>query len=115
MVYLLEDNEEDPRWEGPYLPLLRDDTGQFLIFNNGPGKDHGKIHLYSSSLGFIDDPISYYDSVPAMIETTLLSYEQEAFVYDDAKDWLKIDRNKYAKIAKAINQRSKYWDQIKIR
>jgi hypothetical protein len=115
MVYLLEDNKTDPRWEGPYLPLLRDDTGQFLIFNNGSGKNHGKIHLYSSSLGFIDDPISYFDSIPAMIETTLLSYEQEAFVCGDTEDQLKIHRHKYAKIAKAINRKSAYWDRIKIK
>jgi hypothetical protein len=112
MVYLLEDNKTDPRWEGPYLPLLRDDTGQFLIFNNGFGENRGKIHLYSSSLGFINDPISYYDSIPAMIETTLLSYEQEAFIYDDTEDRLKIDRRKYAKIAKEINRKSAYWESV---
>jgi hypothetical protein len=109
MVYLLEDNEDDPRWVGPYLPLLRDDTGQFLIFNNTPGKEHGKIHLYSSSLGFIDEPISYYDSIPAMIETTIQAYEQGALVYDDAKDWLRKDRQKLAGISKAINRQSEYW------
>lgn len=41
-------------WKDWFVPLVADSTGQYLLFNNKPGSDYGKIHLFSASLMFIE-------------------------------------------------------------
>jgi hypothetical protein len=96
-------------WKDAFIPLIADTTGDYLLFNNQEGNDYGKIHLYSVSLFFIDEPISYYDSLGAMIETTIQSYINSAFKYNAAKQRLEVDAHKHHEIAKEINVNSKIW------
>jgi hypothetical protein len=108
----VEINKGDPIWNNFFIPLITDTTGQFLLFNNKSNGDYGKIHLYSPSLFFIDEPISYYDSISAMIETTIQAYKHGALKYDSIEDWLEEDVPKFREIAKKINKNSKYWQLL---
>ena len=95
-------------WEEHFIPLATDGTGLYLLFNNKAGANYGKIYLYSVSLLFIE-PVSYYDSLAAFIETTILDYEQEALVYDAHENWLDEDSRKHEEIAAGVNVGSDHW------
>jgi hypothetical protein len=99
---------DDQIWDASFIPLATDRTGLYLLFNNKPGEDYGKIYLYSVSLLFTE-PVSYYDSLSAMLETAILDYEQQALVYDPKKNWLNEDHKKHREIAKRVNIHSDYW------
>jgi hypothetical protein len=106
-------NKTDPIWDDSFIPFITDSTGQFFLFNNSPGNNYGKIHLYSVSLFFIEEPISYYDSIGSMIETTIEAYSTGALKYDPDEDWLDEDIEKFYKIAKTINKNSDRWTKVK--
>ena len=103
-------NKNDARWDNQLLiPLVTDSTGQYILFNNEPGNDYGKLYLYSASLLVAIETIGYYDSISAMIETTIEAYEQGIQKYDEVEDWLDTDIKGYRKIATKYNVHSKYW------
>ena len=91
-----------------YIPLINDGCGSFIMFNNKPGIDYGKLCLHSPSLSFVE-PITYYDSVYTMIETTIEAYKQNVFVYDSPNDFVDQDIDRFHEIGKEFNKNSKYW------
>jgi hypothetical protein len=95
-------------WTNYFIPLITDSTGQYILYNNKRGLNYGKLYLYSTSM-FGDELVGYYDSIYAMINTTVEAYEQNIFTYDPVRDWLDIDYNKYHSVAKKINNNSKFW------
>lgn len=92
-----------------FLAIVSDIAGDCFYFNNNQGPDYGKIHLYSVSMLSIDPPYSYYDSVSAMLETTIEGYESKALWYNDSDETLDIDFNLYYKIARKINKKCEFW------
>jgi hypothetical protein len=100
-------------WGNSFIPLISDNSGDFLLLNNKTGKNYGKLHLFSPSLLFADDPISYYDSIESMIKTTICCYEQGILSFDPGKEWLKFDIRKHFEIAPKFNPKSKYWPLAK--
>ena len=110
LQYILEYKNDDPDfWEKTYIPLISTNDGDCLLFNNKKGKDYGKIHLYSPALLFIDNPISCYDSIYTMIETTIKAYEKKILVYDPDDNWLEENVKEFHILAKKYNQLSDYW------
>lgn len=101
-------NKTHESWDDKFIPLITDTTGQFILLNTEKNTDYGKLFLYSPSL-LIPKPISYYDSVYTMIETTIEEYKQEALVYNQKEDWLDCDAMKIRTIAEKINLNSDYW------
>lgn len=101
-------NKTHESWDDKFIPLVTDTTGQFLLFSTEKNVDYGKLLLYSTSL-LIQKPISFYDSVYTMIETTIEEYKQEALVYNQKEDWLDCDFKKIRTIAGKINLNSDYW------
>ena len=95
-------------WADNFIPLVTDTTGQYLLFNNEKNDNYGKLYLYSVS-SLIIEPISYYDSIHTMLETTIEAYLQGAMIYDVNEDWLEIDFKKLRKIAEKLNIDSEYW------
>jgi|HubBroStandDraft_6_1064221.scaffolds.fasta_scaffold1009981_1 hypothetical protein len=95
-------------WNNYFIPLLTDTTGKYVLFNNKVGEDYGKLYLYSNPL-FIIEPISYYDSIYSMIETTIEAYIQEVFKYNEEEDWLDINLNRFNTLAAKINTKSNHW------
>lgn len=110
IVRSLDANKSIGRWEDHFIPLITDSTGQYLLFNNNKdSSDFGKLHLYSASLLFVEEPVSYYDSIFTFIETTIEAYEVGALKYDAQEDWLNKDVYRIREIAKRINVNSEYW------
>ena len=97
-------------WENKFIPLLTDTTGQFILFNNEKGINYGKLYLYSVGLTFIEEPVSQYDSIYSLIETTIHAYEYGVFQYNDKQDWLDIDIKKFNELGKKFNNKSDYWN-----
>src|SRR6266498_4574581 len=106
-------NTSELYWGPFFIPLVANGDGDYLLYNNENESDHGKLHLFSPSLLFIEEPITYYDSISSLLETTIEAYKQSALIYDSKEDWLDIDIDKYYEIAKQINIKSKYWALIK--
>jgi hypothetical protein len=100
--------QEETRWDKQYIPIVSNYDGDFLVLNNETGDDFGKIHLYSVALLQIT-PTSYFDSIYQMINTNLQAYKEQYIKYDEREDWLQIDIDKFALIAKSINKKSEYW------
>lgn len=96
-------------WDSKFVPLIATNDGDYLLFNNGRGKEHGRLHLYSPALLFIDKPISYYDSISTMIETTVKAYEQKILQFNFQENWLKKDFKAFRQLSKKINKNSDYW------
>jgi hypothetical protein len=97
-------------WDDYFIPVISPGDGDFILFNNKKeSEDYGKLHLFSVALLFIEKPISYYDSLSALIQTTIECYRCKAFTYNDEDDWLNIDVGKHRAIAEKINIQSKYW------
>ncbi len=105
-------NETEPefnvRKEIVFVPLTTNGSGDSMLYNI-MNEDYGKIHLYSVPLFFIDNPISYYDSLFAMIETTIKAYEEGIFKYNKADEWLNIDIDQYYILSRKMNKNSEYW------
>ena len=110
MEFLLESKALDlGAWEKSFVPLVSTGDGDFILFNNKNGREYGKLHLFSPSLLYIEEPIGYYDSIYTLIETTIEAYQQHVFEYDEKKDWLDIDINKLDKIVSKLNKYSEFW------
>ena len=103
-------NMIEPLWIKTFIPMVANGDGEYLLFNNDIGeKNFGKLHLYSPSLLFVNDPISYYDSIFCMILTTIQAYKKGFLKYDVDEDWLDHDMDGLFQIAKNINKDSDYW------
>lgn len=107
-VPAIEEYSETKFWKSAFIPLTENYDDAILFFNNNPGIDNGKIFLFSPSLMFVD-PISYYDSVYSMIETTNECYKQGIFIYDPINDFLDVNIDRYFELATSININSDYW------
>lgn len=111
LQYLFK-NPELNQWEKKFISIVSDGSGQAILFNNEKGQDYGKLYMYSVPLLFIRKPISFYDSIESMIETTIQAYEQKVFVYDKQEDFLDINFEKFFEIATEMNPNSEYWKTI---
>jgi hypothetical protein len=101
-------------WKSSFTPVIANGEGDFLLYNNDEKQDdYGKLHLFSASLLFIEEPISYYDSLETLIKTTIEAYKQSIFRYDPKRKWLNMDLDRYFEIAKVINNKSKYWKSLR--
>lgn len=96
-------------WKKTFVPIISSGDGDYILFNNKRGENYGKLHLYSAALLFIENPISYYDSIYTMIETTIEAYEKKILVYDPKNNWLNDNVKDFHTLAKRINKRSDYW------
>ena len=104
----------DLYWDHFFIPIIATGDGDYLLYNNNEKEDdYGRLHLFSPSLLFIEEPISYYDSIFAMLKTTTEAYKQSALSYNSMENWLDINIDKYYEIAKRINIDSKYWTLLK--
>jgi hypothetical protein len=96
-------------WDNYFIPLITDTTGQYILFNNRKqNRDYGKLFLYSVSILGIN-PISYFDSIFTMINTTIKAYEANILSYDPDENWLNMNVDDFKIIAKKHNPRSDYW------
>lgn len=91
-----------------FIPLISEGE-QMLLFNTNSGKHFGKIYLYSVPQLYIDYPISFYDSLEAMITTTIEAYQNKIYFYDFDEKELKINTKEFKELAKSLNQDSAYW------
>jgi hypothetical protein len=112
LQYLFK-NPELNQWEKKFISIVSDGSGQAILFNNEKDQDYGRLHMYSVPLLFIRKPISFYDSIESMVETTIQAYKQNAFVYDEKEEFLNIDFDRFNKIATDMNPNSDYWKVIK--
>jgi hypothetical protein len=106
---LLEMHSDDPIWDYWYIPIATDEAGLFLLFNNQEGEDYGKIYLYSASL-LVTDPEICYDSLSAMLQTTISAYEK-GILYRTDENLLKYDGRKYSQLVRKFNDSPGYWDE----
>jgi len=97
-------------WKDTFIPLVSEGGGDYLLFNKEKGPDYGKLHLYCVSLLYIDEPISYYDSIYSMIKTTIDAYEEKVLIFDELNgSRLKYDIDAFNSIAKKNNKHSDFW------
>jgi len=107
-------NKPDLYWNNFFIPIIATGDGDYLLYNNNDeANDYGKLHLFSPSLLFIEEPVSYYDSIFSLLETTMEAYKRSILKYDTKENWLDIDIKKYHEVAKRINVKSKYWTLLK--
>jgi len=99
----------DKLYDTDLLEIISDNGEEALLFNKREGPHYGKLYFYSVPCLYIEHPISYFDSINAMLRTTIEAYKEGAYQYDDKARWLNIDRSKFATIAKKININSRYW------
>lgn len=102
-------NNLDNTYDRSFITIV-DDSDVRLLFNNKQGSSHyGKIYLYSIPSLYIDYPISYFDSVESMIETSVQAYKEGVCFYDQKKNTLRFDESIFFILAKSINKGSAYW------
>jgi hypothetical protein len=103
-------NQEEDTWKKTFIPFIANATGEYLLFNNEMGKDYEKIFFYSPSISSAAlKPVSCYDSLALLIETTINAYKNNIFEYEEKRDRLKRDVYKYFELAKAKNSKSDFW------
>ncbi len=91
-----------------FICITENGSGDALLYSLQKEK-YGKIHLFSVALLYIQEPISYYDSLSSMIATEIEAYEKGAYKWNSENGWLDIDTTKFFSIAKALNPQSDYW------
>ncbi|MBG9377712.1 hypothetical protein I5907_15830 [Panacibacter sp. DH6] len=91
------------------IEIITDNGEESILFNNKPGTHYGKLYMYSVPQLYIEQPISYFDSLEAMVKTIIEGYKEKAFKRKTQKKRLHIDYDKFAAIAKKINKKSAYW------
>jgi len=88
-----------------FFPIFSDDSFLFNLDRTSDG--FGKIFFYCPSLQ-INEPQSYFDSVPCMIETFIVCFRRGAFYYDKDGFFTK-NYTLNQELAKEINPNSAYW------
>jgi hypothetical protein len=99
----------DNPYDASLVEIISDNGEERLLFNKKHGRHYGKLYMYSVHDLYIDFPISFFDSLDAMLRTTIEAYQVEAYRYDNARKWLNIDFDKFEIIAKEFNKNSAYW------
>jgi hypothetical protein len=97
------------RWNNSFIPIIFDSSDEYILYSTEQGKNLAQLYLHSSSLMAAIDPVSCYDSIQSMIETTIEAYENGILQYDQGEDWLNMDVDRYYEIAKKNNPESKFW------
>lgn len=106
--YILLINQRKHKWPGDFIHIGMDNDGQALLFNNWPGEDYGKVHLYSVPESFIEEPASIFDSIGTMLHTYAEAYKQGFFIYDEEDNFIDIEEG-YEELGESMNPRSEYW------
>lgn len=99
----------DRPYDSRLVEIISDNGEESLLFNTNPGPHYGKFYMYSVHRLYIDYPISYFDSLEAMLKTVIESYKKKAYLYDTQKNRLKILNDKFVSIAKKNNKNSAFW------
>jgi hypothetical protein len=115
LEYLVEKRKkenEDNLWKKTMIPIVTDFGGNFILFESDKKSNaYGQLFLYSPTMGHVDFPMSYFDSLDTMIKTICRWFEEEAFQYDQKEMYLDIDFDKQYDIGRKYNPISKYWQQ----
>lgn len=101
-------NELSYPYDSSLIPFISEGE-EMLLFNTKRGDHYGKIYFFSVPQLYIDFPISYYDSIHSMIETTMAAYKEKIYVYDFSKNMLTYDFEKLHNHIQKNNPRSAYW------
>jgi hypothetical protein len=91
------------------IPLISDNGEEMLLFNSKPGSHYGKLYFYSVPELYIEHPVSYYDSLNTMVQTTIKAYSKKAYEYNTDRNRLDIEGHKFDEIAKNYNKNCVYW------
>jgi len=103
-------NQKESTWRNTLIPLIGNDEREWLLFDNRKGKDYEKIFFYSPSIpSAAIKPITCYDSIVAMIDTTISAYRNGILQYDPNEDWLNNDVDRYFTLARERNPKSQFW------
>lgn len=101
-------------WEGHYFPLIGNYAGDYLLYNSDKNSDsYGMLYLYSPSLLFIDEKISYHDSIESMIQSIIECFRRGAYNYDEKRGGLDADIDLQYEIYARLNPKSSYWDDYR--
>jgi len=93
------------------IPLISDNGEEMLLFNSKPGPHYGKLYLFSIAMLLIEHPMGYYDSLTAMVKTTIQAYKENIYKYEKGSNMVDIDFDKFFTIAKINNPNSIYWTE----
>jgi len=104
-------NAHEAKYSSKLIPLISDNGEDMLLFNTNPGPHYGKLYLFSVPMLLIEEPVSYYDSLYSMVQTTIDAYKEKAYMHDDSA-MLDMDEDKFESIAKKYNKVSVYWKYI---
>lgn len=107
----IQDGDKDNNWTEDFIPFAGDISGAQLLFNNTPGDDYGRIHLYSASELYIDEPISIYDSIGSMLRTTVEAYKRGISSFEPGNVLIEVDFDKLTELGGDLNKKSDYWNE----
>lgn len=113
MIYQME--SENDLWSKSLIPIVSSYAGDFLLFESDKNsKTYGMIYLYSPTLGYVYDLVTYFDSLESMISTTVESFRAGAFTYNNKEMVFDVsNQDMQFSIAAELNPRSEYWDEYR--
>lgn len=88
------------------FPFFFDDT--VMIDLDITSNTYGQLYFLCPSLQIIE-PITAYDSLLSMVQTTLNCFEK-GLMYYDSEGFLEIDTSAVSTLSKELNPKSEYWN-----
>lgn len=103
-------NEKEGRWRDTLIPLIGNDEREWLLFDNRKGKDYEKLFFYSPSIpSAAIKPVTCYDSILAMVDTTIAAYRNGIVQCDPDENCLNFNVDRYFALARERNPKSQFW------
>jgi hypothetical protein len=103
-------NEKEGTWRNTLIPLIGNDEREWLLFDNRKGKDYEKLFFYSPSIpSAAIKPVTCYDSIFAMVDTTITAYRNGIIQYDPDENCLNFNVDRYFALARERNPKSQFW------
>jgi len=97
-------------WKKSLISIVASYSGDFLLYESSrKSENYGMLFLYSPNLGYVEDVISYYDSVETMLLTIIQCFYEDALNYINIESGLNIDWDMYFEISSKLNPKSDYW------
>ena len=90
----------------PYLPIMESQAGDFLLVDRNRNKS--KVYLFSPELTFNNFEV-VFSNLESLLITTYMCYENNIYTLSQDQ-FLEVDTDREALIARKYNKGIKYWD-----
>ncbi|ATL45728.1 hypothetical protein COR50_00335 [Chitinophaga caeni] len=108
-IYALEARVQKS-FKKDFFPLFTSGGGDYILMHlDEKKKTYGQLFLYSPSILLSSKPVSIYDSLNTLFQTTLEVYKKRGYYFNEVDKTLEVVYEIEKEVAIEMNPKSEFW------